>query len=189
MAKKLPYRYENNPFLEDPTGVTSIKTRKKSVLIGKGDSILLNQESGEITSTNVVAIREVDDSQFVKIFTQNIQLMLGLTPAGNKVFMLLLWAVQNTAIGKDIVYLGLFELNKFLEENSSIKMSETTMRRGISELVEAKIIAHTKKNGSYFINPNFIFNGDRVRFITEIRRKKVSKTEELEAAGQMRLIG
>ena len=31
------------------------------------------------------------------------------------------------------------------------------------------------------------FNGDRARFITEYRRKKLTKQERLEARGQMRL--
>lgn len=187
MAKKTPTRYAENPFLENKSSF--IQTRKKNVLIGKGDDILLNHDTGEVSATNVVAIREVDDEQFVKLFTKNIQLMLDLTAAGNKAFIFLLWAVQNTAIGKDVVLLGSFELQNFLK-NNDVKMSEPTMRRGLSELVNAKIIAHTKRTGCYFINPNFIFNGDRVRFITEIRRKSAAtrQMELREKQGQQRLL-
>ncbi|MUG78605.1 hypothetical protein [Commensalibacter melissae] len=54
-------------------------------------------------------------------------------------------------------------------------MAEATLRRGLRELVKAKIIANTKKQGNFYINPNFIFNGDRVRFITDIKRKLVKE--------------
>lgn len=168
VVRKQPIRYEENPFLDG--GNTVVTTRKKNILIGRGDDVWLNQETGEQQTTNVIAVREVDDAQFVKLFTQNLQLMLELTAAGNKAFVFLLWAVQR-AVSKDFVSLGNYELDEFLKENSTYKMSEATMRRGLSELVRAKIIAHSKKSGNYFINPNFIFNGDRVRFITEIRRK------------------
>lgn len=185
-GKRQPKRYDENPFLNSKN--TVISTRKKNVLVGRDDDVWLNQETGEVKTTNVIAIREVDDAQFVKVFTQNIGLMLELTAAGNKAFVFLLWAVQK-AVSRDFVSLGNYELDEFLKENHSYKMSEATMRRGLSELVRAKIIAHTKKYGHYFINPNFVFNGDRVRFVTEIRRKSVAekRRDELEEAGQQRL--
>lgn len=51
-------------------------------------------------------------------------------------------------------------------------MSIPMMKRGLNELVKYKIVAPSAKIGAYYINPNFIFNGDRVRFITEIKRKR-----------------
>lgn len=185
-TKRRPKRYDENPFLSEQN--TVISTRKKSVVVGRDDDVWLNQETGEERTTNVVAIREVDDAQFVKLFTQNIGLMLDLTAAGNKAFVFLLWAVQK-AVSRDFVSLGNYELEEFLKENQAYKMSEPTMRRGLSELVRAKIIAHSKKSGNYFINPNFVFNGNRIRFINEIRRKSSHerRRDALEAAGQQRL--
>ena len=45
---------------------------------------------------------------------------------------------------------------------------------------KAQIVAKTMRQGRYFINPNFVFNGDRIAFTTVIERKK-------EAQGQQRL--
>lgn len=166
-------RYTENPFLEDNITIT---TKRKKVTIGKGNNILLDQDTGEIKATNIVASIEVDDEQFVKLFTQNISLMLNLTAAGNKAFVFLSWAIQKYAISKDMVTLGVFELEDFIQTHHStqINMSEATLRRGLRELVQAKIIANAKKRGNFYINPNFIFNGDRIRFITEIKRKNSS---------------
>ncbi|MBC9222158.1 hypothetical protein IBK32_10680, partial [Escherichia coli] len=59
---------------------------------------------------------------------------------------------------------------------------------GLAELEAAKIIAKHLRPGWYFINPNFIFNGDRIAFTTVIERKKATDQERLEAMGQQRLI-
>lgn len=40
----------------------------------------------------------------------------------------------------------------------------------------AKIIAKHLRAGDYYINPNFVFNGDRIAFSTVIERKKRSAT-------------
>jgi DNA-binding GntR family transcriptional regulator len=53
-----------------------------------------------------------------------------------------------------------------------MKLSIATFKRGINELENAKIIAKTIRKGWYFINPNFIFNGDRIAFTTVIERTK-----------------
>ena len=146
-------RYDENPFI----GKTEITTRKKTVIIGKGNNVLIDQDTG--------------DEQFIKLFTQNIGLMFELTSAGNKAFIFLSWSIQKYSIGKDLVPLTTFELENFIKENKKYEMSIATMRRGIRELAKAQIIAPSKKIGVYYINPNFIFNGDRLRFVTEIRRK------------------
>ncbi|PAV01234.1 hypothetical protein CBG25_17865 [Arsenophonus sp. ENCA] len=49
--------------------------------------------------------------------------------------------------------------------------AQATFTRGIKELVGAQIIARCLKQGDYFINPNFIFNGDRVAFTTAIEKQ------------------
>jgi len=72
-----------------------------------------------------------------------------------------------------IIPLTTYELEIFLKENPKYQMSIPTIRRGLNELVKSKIVAPSAKIGAYYINPNFIFNGDRVRFITEIKRKVI----------------
>lgn len=141
--------------------------------LGKDDNVLVNQKTGEVLGTHVTTYKVVDGEQFVKVFTANIGLAFDLTSAGIKAFTVLMWTVQNTALARDEVALDVFTLGKFLEAHESKKqLSLTTFRRGLSELTEAQIIAKTVRQGIYFINPNFIFNGDRLAFTTVIERKK-----------------
>ncbi|PVK27321.1 hypothetical protein C4840_24940, partial [Salmonella enterica subsp. enterica serovar Braenderup] len=55
-------------------------------------------------------------------------------------------------------------------EAKPLKLSESTYRRGLTELCKAQIIAKSIKLGRYVINPNFVFNGDRIAFTTMIER-------------------
>lgn len=176
-------RYEKNPFLEQ----TTITTKKSRITIGTSDDVIVNTSTGDISATNVVAVKEVDDAMFIKLFTQNIGLMTGLQAQGVKALSFLMWAVQNYAMRKDVVQLDDMTREDFLT-NNNIAFSRRTMYQGLSQLEKAQIIAKARKAGFYFINPNFLFNGDRVRFVTEIRRKSKNKQAQLEEQGQTRLI-
>lgn len=57
----------------------------------------------------------------------------------------------------------------------------------MAELTEKKFVAPSTDMNLWFINPAIFFNGDRIRFVTELRRRKVSAQERLEAEGQQAL--
>lgn len=162
-------RYDSNPFIDN---MIISKTRKQVQVsrLGKDDNILLNKVTGEINGTHVITYRMVDDEKFVKLFTSNIALTFDLKSAGIKAFNVLIWSVQKTAIETDLVCLDKYVVGDFLKENS-LKMSMPTFWRGLKELEEVKIIAKARKLGFYYINPNFVFNGDRIAFTTAIERE------------------
>ncbi len=168
-------RFKSNPFLEEmmiPVGKKQIRVG----LLGKDSNILVNTATGEERGTHVATYKKVDNEQFVKIFTQNIAMTFDLSSAGIKCFSLLLFQVQNSALSKDVVALDALALNEFLEAHKEsdppLKLSIATMKRGINELEKAKIVAKTMRQGFYYINPNFVFNGDRIAFTTIIERDK-----------------
>ena len=72
-------------------------------------------------------------------------------------------------------------------------MSQATFYRGLNELIEGDFLASTLRTGRYFINPDFVFNGNRLAFIKEFRLKATNtakdqrEREELERQGQQRL--
>jgi len=188
-------RHKTNPFIEDM--VVPVRGRQvKLSRLGRSDqSILVNQTTGEVHGTHVTTYRRVDGEQFIKLFTANIGLTFDLSAAGIKAFSVLLWVVQHRAISSDEVDLDTLTLEDFIEGHSDSKkplsLSLTTFKRGMNELEKAQIIAKTLRKGRYFINPNFVFNGDRVAFTTVIERKKRSaQTEQelLEEQGQQRLL-
>ena len=127
--------------------------------------------------THITTYREVDSQQFVKLFTQNIALTFDLKSSGLKALNVLIWAVQHKAISKDQVDMESLTLDEFLESHS-VKLSLATFTRGINELEKAQILAKALKKGRYFINPNFVFNGDRIAFTTLIERRKKERNEE-----------
>ncbi|CAG9437404.1 replication/maintenance protein RepL [Providencia alcalifaciens] len=167
---EITVRYDSNPFISDMLLSTTSKQIRVSRL-GKDDNILVNQTTGEVNGTHVVTYKAVDDEKFVKLFTANIALTFDLKSAGIKAFNVLLWSVQKTAIQTDLVCLDKYMLEDFLKENT-VKMSMPTFWRGLKELEEVKVIAKARKLGFYYINPNFVFNGDRVAFTTAIERVK-----------------
>ncbi len=182
-------RFKSNPFIEEmmiPVGKKQIRVG----LLGKDSNILVNTATGEERGTHVATYKKVDNEQFVKIFTQNIAMTFDLMSAGIKCFSLLLYQVQNNALSKDVVALDALALSEFLEAQEEaqkesdqpakkLKLSITTMKRGLNELEKAKIIAKTMRQGFYYINPNFIFNGDRIAFTTIIERETTDKKEQL----------
>ena len=126
--------------------------------------------------------KRVDGAQFVKLFTANIAMTFDLSSAGIKAFSVLLWVVQNRALSKDEIDLDSFVLADFIEAHQAskqpLRLSLATLKRGINELEKAQIVAKTQRQGRYFINPNFVFNGDRIAFTTLIERSNTP--EELE---------
>lgn len=171
-------RYEENPFVEGM--VVPIKNQKVQLSrLGRDDNILVNQATGEIQGTHVTTFRRVDSEEFVKLFTANIALTFELKAAGIKAFGVLVWMLQEKGISKDLVPLDKFVLDDFLDAHSDRKLalSAPTFARGLAELEGARIIAKHLRQGWYFINPNFIFNGDRVAFTTVIEKKKTSEPE------------
>ncbi|MDD9909870.1 MAG: replication/maintenance protein RepL [Ahrensia sp.] len=162
-------RYKTNPFITNM--VLPVKGQKvKLSRLGKDDNILLNQSTGETHGTHITTYRKVDGAQFIKLFTENIGLTFDLSAAGIKAFSVLLWLVQHNAFSKDQVDLDSLSLEEFIASNSTKKLSLPTFKRGISELEKSQIIAKTMRKGRYFINPNFMFNGDRIAFSTVLER-------------------
>lgn len=182
-------RHKTNPFIDGM--IVPIRGRQvKLSKLGKDDSILVNQATGEVQGTHVTTYKKVDGEQFIKLFTANIGMTFDLSAAGIKAFGVLLWVVQHKGISKDEVDFDALILSDFIEAHlTSVKplsLSPTTFKRGINELETAQIIAKTMRKGRYFINPNFVFNGDRIAFTTVIERKKQSSkdTETIDMFGE-----
>lgn len=168
-------RFKINPFLEDMIIPVKGKQVRLSVL-GKDNDVLINETTGEVHGTHVITYKKVDGEQFVKLFTENIGMTFDLTSSGIKTFGVLLWAVQCNGLEKDTIDLDSFTLDEFTEKYKNHKkplhLSLATLKRGINELERAQIVAKTVRKGRYFLNPNFVFNGNRIAFTTMIQKKQ-----------------
>lgn len=184
---KQPERFKTNPFLENLKIDYSRKQVSVSTL-GKDNNVLVNQTTGEVEATHVVAYKKVDSAEFIKLFAQNIALTFELSAAGFKSLMVLVWVMQSRAINRDTVTLDIWTFEEFhlahgegdppLVRNFGI----ATYRKGLSELVKSKIIANCIRKGDYFINPDFVFNGNRIAFTTVLQKDENLNPEQYELA-------
>lgn len=175
-AKKEVVRYSESPFRDD----LIVPKRDKQIRLsrlGRDDNVLVNNVTGEMQGTHVTTFKKVDSERFVKLFTQNIGLTFDLKAAGIKAFTVLMHTMQEKSLEKDLVPLDKFVLEDFVEKTGK-KMSLPTFWRGLAELEEAKIIAKNIRAGWYFINPNFVFNGDRIAFTQVIERQRNTRADD-----------
>lgn len=162
--------YSESPFTD-----LTITTKKRTLTVARGTWLkTVEDESNGFDEfrTAIQQIKNVDTEQFVKIYTQNIKVMLGLTSAGNKVFYVLLHEVQTSKIGSDRVFLSWTRIEKKIQQMQNVDFAYHTFLRGIKNLLDKKIIACADEENWFFLNPALLFNGDRAQFILEIRRDK-----------------
>lgn len=179
-------RHKVNPFIAATSTNTKVGVRK--ITSKGGDQMLvINKGTGEVVDGGFWHTQEVDKSQFVKLFINGVKALKELTGAGTKVFELMYIRVQDS-IGKDLINLSFVDV-----EQNLTPMSKATFNRGLTELIEKGFLAEGMAQGRYFINPDFIWNGDRLTFVREFRLKAEkapkdqAEREALEARGQQRL--
>jgi Firmicute plasmid replication protein (RepL) len=161
-------KWEASPFIEPLV----IKTRGKKMTVARGSTIV-DLDTGEIEGrTEIQQVVEVDEGQFIKLFTKDLSIWFDLNKSALRVFGALLATVQSTAIGRDLVF---FDYEQKATEE--FKMSKQTFYRGVDELINKGFIARHKSAGWYFINPAMFFNGNRARFVKEYRIKETKQAD------------
>ena len=160
--------YVENPFLGD-----GIAVKTKRISSRTGDMMLVKRDSGEVQSpiAGFWESHEVDSQKFVKLFIRGVKALKELTGAGTKVFEVLYLRVQES-IGKDQIYMAFS-----LVDQDLTPMSEATYTRGMRELVEKRFLAASPAIGLFWLNPDFVWNGDRLAFVQEYHRKKQGSPE------------
>lgn len=157
--------YETNPFL----GVALVNTKQgiKRISSKDGNKMMVISDTGEVVApAGFWQAQDVDKTQFVKLYINGVKAFKDLTGAGTKVFELLYIEVQKQT-GKDKVYLSFNAIDQEVTP-----MSEATYSRGMRELISKKFIAPTVLQGWFFINLDYMWNGDRLAFVKEYRMKK-----------------
>lgn len=160
-------KYDANPFINN----LIIKTKGRKITVARG-STLIDSETGEVGGcTEIAQVVEIDEGEFVKLFTRDLSVWFDLNRSAMRVFGALLATLQTSSIGRDLVFFDL--RSKALE---TFKISKSTFYRGLEELIEKGFIARHISSGWFFINPAMFFNGNRARFIKEYRKKEDNKT-------------
>jgi len=182
----LKYRYSENPFASEDG--FKIPVRNKSEVIQTDGPASVNVGDEKIAVAQIRKITTVDSERFVKLFTDQLDRFFDLTPTTLRIVTVLLQTIGKIRIGDgDQVYLTEKSIGDALREHGLNAPSSASYYRSMEELITKGFIAPSEDTPLYYINPAIFFNGDRMRFVTEIRRKRMTKSEQLESAGQKAL--
>lgn len=160
-------RHTANPFWE---GVIMETKRKRTTLKGEdGPKALVSLATGQKEGVvEVTKVYEVDAERFVKVFTRHLSVFFDLTQNGLRLFEYVLHAVGQTH-NKDAIHMHPIDADRYHKGQGRKGYSRASFYRGISELIQRGLIAESDITGRYFINPAIYWNGDRARFISELK--------------------
>lgn len=156
-------RHNSNPFLTAASNNTNSGVRRMTNKMGD-HAMVVNNSTGEVLApAGFWHTQEVDRTQFVKLYINGVKAFKELSGAGTKMFEFLYLTVQEN-IGKDEVWLALSEVNQDITP-----ISKATFMKGMRELILKGFIAESMTQNKYFLNPDYMWNGDRLAFVKEYR--------------------
>jgi hypothetical protein len=168
---------KENPFLKQAVEQVNKNIVKKYKTASKtGEKAILqafDSTTGEILGhTQFIRQIEVDEDQFAKLYLSNFSAFFDLKPQAIRVFgYILTQLVPN----KDEFLFLLNEAQEYTKYKSS-----TSVRIGLTSLLQNEIIARGRADNLYFINPMVAFNGNRITFAKTYVKKQKSKPKEID---------
>jgi len=156
--------YSKNPFWE----AKEIPIGSKMVKVSGGQHVSDDGES--IAHSGIHVVRQVDEAEFVKLYTSNVKAIFDLKPTSLKVLQYLMVELQKTP-GADALYLAWVGADEYFSEEN-LKVSRRSFHRALAEMIEKGFIAESTKPNMFWFNPHLFFNGNRMAFIQEYRKIK-----------------
>jgi len=133
-----------NPFLTKyPIHSKKVKTTTELLSNSTDDS--------SITNIELNTIKLSDTGSYVKVFTSLIDKLQELSTQG---LLILIYTIGHIGYEKDII-----------EIPNEVVNSIASYKRGIAELQEHDIIAPAKGVRKYYINPYYLFKGNRIKYL------------------------
>lgn len=163
---------KENPFINQAVEHIQKHIVKKYKSASKtGEKAILkafDESTGEVLGhTQFIRQIELDEDQFAKVYLSHFSAFFDLKPQAIKVFGYILTQLMPS---KDEF---IFILDECLEHTKY--SSATSVRIGLTSLLQSEIIARGRAENLYFINPMVAFNGNRITFAkTFIRKKKLA---------------
>jgi len=152
--------HSENPFVKN--AVANAKTGVKRISNKAGDRFMIVSDAGEpIAPAGFHQTVEVDRTEFVKLYVNGVRAFQGLKNAGCKVFEIIYRTVQQSP-GTDRIHIHFMEV-----EQAITPISRATFDRGMNELLEKGFVAESMVPGMYYLNIDYLFNGNRLAFIKE----------------------
>jgi hypothetical protein len=173
--------FEENPFIEKAIDEINI-VKKTQVIRAKNRSevkLIVDDRTGEVEGhTAFMRFIEVEEEKFAKIYLAQLATFWDLSKPALRVFTYIMTLLKPDA---DSFYLIIDDCLKYTGYSQS-----KYINIGISDLIEAGIIAKSNNHIKYFINPLVIFNGSRVTFAkTYVKKRKDIEKGELNYQKQL----
>lgn len=154
-----------------------INTKKGAKLVfgnnNQTDISIYQDETEELKTLTLdfCAKRIVDRDEFIKIYVHSFPVLSELKNSTKILYQYILYLVHKS-IGEDRIYISYKDYLKKINNGSLFKISQATFYNALNELLEKEILFKTDITGFYFLNISYVFNGDRLKFITEYQLKK-----------------
>jgi hypothetical protein len=157
--------YATNPSVPSADDIS----RRKQVRFGNDKrGFVVDNGSGEVLGVGGMGFyefEEVDNAKFVKMFLAGIKQTAGLSKAGLAVFELVYRQIQQHP-GADEIKLSFDTAAEEIHD-----LNDRTYRRGLRELLDREFLFRSPYDGLFFVNIQYMFNGDRLAFVKGYRRK------------------
>lgn len=161
--RELP-EYEENPSVPVASQTTQIVPRR--ITNKAGDKcMIVSEQTGEVIAPAAFHdIVEVDRTQFVKLYVGGVAAVNDLSAAGSKVFKVVYSLILKNP-----------NTDRILLHNKVVKsIPKTTFEKGLTELLSKEILYRSTMPNLFFLNVNYLFNGDRLALVKEYRLKEES---------------
>lgn len=159
--------WTSNPFWE----AHEIETRTKRTRLSAEQQVLVNIRTGQTENVAEISkVYEVDSDVFVKVFTRYLNVFFDISKNAQRLFEVVLYEVGKKP-NEDLIYLHPISAERYHRQTRGGGYSQASFYRALDELIEKGIIARSADGPNlYWINGRVFWNGDRVRFVTELRR-------------------
>lgn len=164
--------YERNPFLRNYGADTP-----KWILGTDEKHLLIDKRTGEPTLERAVIVsRKAHDREpFIKLYAKAIAEVADLSKNALRLFMVLLHQASHNQNEHKL------HITYQLAERALAGFTRSSFQRAMRELMHKHIIGKTPINGLWWINPDILFNGNRLEIRqVHIRRNDDSKQIDIE---------
>lgn len=161
--------YATNPSVP---AASDIAKRKRVQLGDERKGVVIDNSSGEMLNPAGAAFyeyEEVDKERFVKLYLAGLKQAVGLSKAALAVFQLVYDQMRENK-GRDYVLLSPL----------SCGLSQPTYSRGLSEMIDRGFLFRSEVAGQFWVNIQFMFNGDRLAFVKGYKLKDDSRQPQLQ---------
>jgi hypothetical protein len=162
-------RFKENPFVEK--AIEDIRLVKRMQIVtpkDRNEIQMIVSQSGDVEGhTAFLKYVEVDEDKFAKLYLSQLASFWELSKPAIRVFSYILSILKPK---QDSFILRMDESLKYTGYKN-----RKDVNNGLAALIESKIIARSKYEFEYFINPLVVFNGDRVTFAKAYIKKRKEK--------------